>query len=291
MLILIKHKYIYKENVNINLIMINIKINDYKLEINNYIYLESPARPSKSLVDTKLYTTYNDYLGKLDSKFLNIFDKFSNIKGNSKYEYFLLNELKRKVKNIQNLDLDFSLDSICINETEEFNIIFNLEKNDLYYNFKESLSSLEKNDIIFIATNSIFSKSELEILLITSLYFNKIKYYYSELYSSFIFIGINFNNNNINYPNNSKVKECINIPKDIINYFYNFNNRFLQEKTNYFKLIKDNKSNLNILNKIYQEKELLFKLNNNKSQCEHIFFDSFYYKNCKICTKCYEIHS
>ena len=287
--------------------MFSIKHNEInkerKYDINNCIFSTSLSRPSKSIINCDLYKNYS----KLN---LDIFKEFSTI--NHKKNYYLLKELisifKLEVYDIDTLSISF--DTIIINEFEKENknLIFcfdnNISLHNILYNFNEIFKELNKDDDLIMNFHDLFIYPAVELLVIISRLFRKVKVYYCKLIKQNIIYCKNYCNesneskiilefiNNIiqNWNKNLYIRQFgIYINESLLNKIKIYNNFIF----NYYIELNNNFSISTIEDKEYFLKNYIKKFSNvnnlsninNLFNCNHDIVE-FNLMNCYICKKC-----
>ena len=182
--------------------MFTIKFNTIDLDYNNCIYSNKQSRPSKSIIDCNLYKEFIKLNLSLD-----ILNEYSYLKlQNKTIEYFLLREiinlLKLNIKycNVQDYDnLSLCFNSIIINEMQNFNIVYCLEKEPniklICQNIDILIGELQLNDLLIINFIDLYTYTSAELLIILSNLFEKIKVYYCKLLKQNIILCFSYKNN------------------------------------------------------------------------------------------------
>jgi len=270
------------------------------LNYDDCTYLNTTSRPSKTIIDCDKYKLYS----KID-KNIDIIYEFSYINHQNKpKEFFILQEIINKLKIIDDYKYSFALsfDTIIINEMEHNNIIISLDTEinirKLIENVISILKIIENDNILILSFVHLYTYTSIELLMILSGLFNKVKIFYCKLIQKNIFIGLNYkhNGNIIVFFKNvyTKLNKNTYIKKFGVNLEKSYENKVL----NYNSIIFD--YYINIYNKYYiieliEEKEYLFKRYQKKNRiikniinCNHdLTICNFH--DCYICKKCYEL--
>ena len=267
---------------------------------NNIVYCKKESRPSKSLLNCDKYKKYIEI-----DRSLNINNYLSQIKKYSKpIEYVALHEIisKMKIFNDYKNSLVLSYDTIIINELNESVLIFSLESSlsiKLIINNILNVSKIiDTDNYLIINYINLFSVNSVELLMLLSQIFKKIKIFYSKVLQQNILICCNYiYNNNLLKHFHSIFKKCrknynikqlnLQIDTKILKNVINYNNNIFD----YYININNKINNLSIIN----EKEYIFnnylkvlKIIKNDKECIHCFTYSYIYE-CYICKGCYEL--
>lgn len=264
----------------------------------NIIYSNKQNKINLNLINNK-YINYN----KIDKDKL-INNELSYINHmNKSINYYALHEILSKIKIFDDYknSLILNFDTIIINEINDINLIisfeYNLNLKKIIENILNIIKIIDKDDYIIINYIDLYYTCNLELLIILSKLFKKIKIYYCKILKQNILIGYNYIHNEIiislliniikkwkkNYYiktfniNMDYIKDKVLIYNEFIfNYFLNINLKIYNiQNTNEKELVFNNYLKLNKL--------LLFNFN-----CSH----SLEYNEIKeyyICTKCYEL--
>jgi len=244
------------------------------LNYDDCTYLNTTSRPSKTIIDCDKYKLYS----KID-KNIDIIYEFSYINHQNKpKEFFILQEIINKLKIIDDYKYSFALsfDTIIINEMEHNNIIISLDTEinirKLIENVISILKIIENDNILILSFVDLYTYTSIELLMILSGLFNKVKIFYCKL---------------IQKKNTYIKKFGVNLEKSYENKVLNYNSIIFD----YY---------INIYNKYYiieliEEKEYLFKRYQKKNRiikniinCNHdLTICNFH--DCYICKKCYEL--
>lgn len=292
----------------------HIEINEKrKYDVNNCIFSTSLSRPSKSVINCDLYKNYS----KLN---LDIFNEFSSI--NNKKNYYLLKEIisvfKLEVYDINTLSISF--DTIIINEFEKEskNLIFCFDNDtslrNILYNISEIIKELNNGDDLIINFHNLFIYPAVELLIIISGLFNKVKVYYCKLIKQNIIYCKNYcnNSNDSNTSNESSITIVSFINKVLQNWNKNshirqfgmFINESLLSKVkkynnfifDYYIELNNNFSISTIEDKEYFLKNYIKKFSNvnnisnasNLFNCNHDIVE-FNLMKCFVCKKCNDL--
>lgn len=274
----------------------------HKNDENNYdcnycVYSTNESRPSKSLINCNLYKEYN----KFDLN-LELFNEFTST--DKKLEHLLIREFinvfKLYIFNIDDISLSF--DNIIINNLENNNLVFCLDKEiklkSIIENFTILLKELENGDNLIINYINLFTYPSAEFLKVLCNIFSKLKIYYCKLLKQNIIYCINYTSKpyitnyikNLlkNWNKNSYIRqlgiflneeELILIKRHntfIFNYYIDFNKNLSNSS-----LIEKE-----YLYKIYYKKH--FKINQENKECFHEIIN-FNINNCYICKKCNDL--
>jgi len=279
------------------------EINEVKYDINNCIFSAGVSRPSKSIINCDLYKNYS----RLN---LDIFDEFSSI--NHKKNYYLLKEIisifKLEVYDIDSLSISF--DTIIVNEFEKENknLIFCFDNDtslhNILYNISEIIKEINNGDDLIINFHNLFIYPAVELLIIISSLFKKVKVYYCKLIKQNIIYCKNFcneSNESLKFINivlknwniNSNIRQFgIFINESILNKVKKYNN-FIFE---YYIELNNNFSISTIEDKEYFLKNYIKKFSNvsnisnasNLFNCNHDIVE-FNLMKCFVCKKCNDL--
>lgn len=295
----------------------HIEINEKrKYDVNNCIFSTSLSRPSKSVINCDLYKNYS----KLN---LDIFNEFSSI--NNKKNYYLLKEIisvfKLEVYDINTLSISF--DTIIINEFEKEskNLIFCFDNDtslrNILYNISEIIKELNNGDDLIINFHNLFIYPAVELLIIISGLFNKVKVYYCKLIKQNIIYCKNYcNNSNDSNDSNTSNESSITIVSFINKVLQNWNKNshirqfgmFINESLlskvkkynnfifDYYIELNNNFSISTIEDKEYFLKNYIKKFSNvsnlsnasNLFNCNHDIVE-FNLMKCFVCKKCNDL--
>jgi hypothetical protein len=280
--------------------MLSLKIDkndDNNYDFNYCVYSTNESRPSKSLINCNWYKEYN----KFDLN-LEIFNEFSY--NDKKLENLLIREFinvfKLSLFNIEDISLSF--DNIIINNLDNFNLVFCLEKKiklkTIIENFVILLKELENGDNLIINYLNLFTYPSAEFLKVLCNLFSKIKIYYCKLLKQNIIYCINYKNNshitiyikNVlkNWNKNSYIRQFgIFLNEEELILIKNHNCFIF----NYYIDFNKNLSNSSLIEKEYLYKlyyKKYFKINQDNKECIHEIVN-FNMQNCFICKKCSDL--
>lgn len=288
--------------------MFSIKTNNNlinEFDTDNCIFSTNESRPSKSLIDCIKYKEFSKLNLHID-----ILNEFSFINSQSKtLESLLLRELinvfkLNKKDNSSNLidNISLSFDTIIINETDNNNLLFCLEKIPTIKNIMENLQQLIKEmnngDNLIINYINLFTYPSAELLIIILNTFHKVKIYYCKILKQNILYCINYKNiSNIKI----MISNILSKWKSNIRQFGIFiNSTILDLIKIHNTFIFDYYLNLNnnIADSKLEDKEFFFKhyckkyskTNSNIFDCNHSLKE-YNLEKCFICIRCNELFS
>ena len=288
--------------------MFSIKTNNNlinEFDTDNCIFSTNKSRPSKSLIDCIKYKEFSKLNLHID-----ILNEFSFINSQSKtLESLLLRELinvfkLNKKDNSSNLidNISLSFDTIIINETDNNNLLFCLEKIPTIKNIMENLQQLIKEmnngDNLIINYINLFTYPSAELLIIILNTFHKVKIYYCKILKQNILYCINYKNiSNIKI----MISNILSKWKSNIRQFGIFiNSTILDLIKIHNTFIFDYYLNLNnnIADSKLEDKEFFFKhyckkyskTNSNIFDCNHSLKE-YNLEKCFICIRCNELFS
>lgn len=229
------------------------------------VYSKNISRPSKTLVDPNVYNLYN--LVKLDP--------YSDLK----------DEILIECLNYFNDDFILDNNSDNYNCNEDYILVQN---NNLYeiYNFISSCN-LNINTIIHI--NDIYNYPKIQLIKLLSMIFSDVKISVSNYKNSGLICCTN-KIYNINPCKNFNIKDFnIKVDEYIINFFYDYNLRYLKKIIYINNIIQDKAPDI-IYNELYFINNYIKKyINKNTSKCECIDFHIGNFGKYIICKKCFSI--
>ena len=248
---------------------------DYKLEklvIQDVVYNKTPARPSKSLLDTTKFIKFQ----KIDINNDLLYEFSSN------YQYCIqhnkelvlkdiLNKIKKYVDvSIFENDYNFEYNEFNIFETGNINILleiydYNIINDNLLNKLIKFTDNLQEKDILVFDYTDLFSYPNSEFIVILVNFFNKIKIYYSKFLMKNIIICISYTPNLIILNSIKEIKRNsenvyykafnIYLNNNIVSKIYRYNNLYLDYIINKNNILLKNFENLN---NIIAEKQFIF---------------------------------
>ena len=295
--------------------MFSIKTNDNLIteyNIDNCIFSTNESRPSKSLIDCLKYKEFS----KL-SLHIDILNEFSYLNSQSKtLESLLLRELinvfklckKDNTKDSTNSadftdlidNISLSFDTIIINEINNSNLLFCLEKIPTIKNIIENLQQLIKEmnngDNLIINYTNLFTYPSSELLIIILNLFHKVKVYYCKILKQNVLYCINYRNistvtvfiRNILTKCKSNIRQFgIYINSTLLD-LIKIHNTFIFD---YYLNLNDN-----IADSTLEDKEFFFKhyckkyskTNSSIFDCNHSLKE-YNLEKCYICIRCNEL--
>ena len=265
----------------------------------NYNIVYSNKQIKSNLINNKKYIKYN----KID-KSLAINNELSTIDNmNKSINYYALNEIisKLKIFNEYKNSLILNFDNIIINEINDNVLIISFEYNlnikKVIENILNIVKIIELDNYIIINYVDLFFNNNIELLIILSKLFKKIKIFYCKTLKQNILIGYNYIHNNLiillfkniikKWKKNYYIKtfniDINNIQNKILIYNEFIFNYFLNINLNIYNLESSNEKEhvFNHFLKIY--KLIPFEFN-----CNHCLMYSEIKKHF-ICKKCFEL--
>ena len=240
------------------------------LNINNAVFTQQEARPSKTIISSDKYKLFM----KLSFE-KSIFDEYSIIYEDPKgIEYYLCNEIVNKIDKYRDYidSIEFSINNICINETPVGNLIFNisnkLKLKSLVSNFNSLIDILNYKDTLILNIVEQYSYPSAEYIYTISQLFKKVIIYYSFIFEKTIFIGIDYirddkiitylKNIEQNWKNNFYIRQFgITIPNEYISDIYDYNDYIFDYYLDKNNRMKDTNINIELIKLIQEEKKYL----------------------------------
>lgn len=286
---------------------------DYKLEklvIQDIVLNKTPARPSKSLLDTSKFIEFqkidinNDLLYEFSSNFQYCIQH---------YRELILKDILNKIKKYVDVsifenDYNFEYNELNIFETGNINLLLQIcdcdcNVSNLINKLIKFTENLQEKDILVFDYTDLFSYPNSEFIVILANFFDKIKIYYSKFLMKNIIICISYTSN-LNILNSIKEIKSnsenvyyktfnIYLNNNIVSKIYRYNNLYLDYIINKNNILLKNFENLN---DIIAEKQYI--LNNFKNRimgnselkiehndCNHDLLYSIF-NDCYLCKEC-----
>lgn len=245
--------------------MLTLETQNYTIHDSNIIYSKNPSRPSKSLVDAKMYNKYDN---------LDIYRDLISVGLKECLNYFEI-----PFDNIKEDYLDFNDEKYIILEDKEIEeVLFLFTKHDY------------KNMIIQI--KDLYNYPKIQFMYIMATYFLETDVFFSS-YNNCVYILCTERNSKkkITFKCGENIKDFgIKIPYKVLKYIYNYNNRYFSKMSVIKKYIIDNFDKIDTVNKEisliieYYRKLICKDLYMEKCQCNNLFKSGIL--NCYICEEC-----